>query len=219
MSGRWYEEYKVDVPEGACGAWRIERFEITEQEAAFSRVRAALGRSRELVDAGIYTKLVGPTGLFMSDTPTEISDHLGFIYRAKGRVLIHGLGLGMAAAACLRKPEVTHVTVIEKAQEVIDLVGPWLACVAAGEPLATLRDDVAARLARSEIHAPRLSVLCDDAFTWKPPRGERWDVVWHDVWQDLSPDNLPEMHRLHRRFGRRCGWQESWGRAEAERQR
>jgi spermidine synthase len=129
----------------------------------------------------------------MSDTEAEIRDHLTIIYKAKGHVLIHGLGIGMVARTCLLKPEVASVTVVELQLDVIKLVGPWL-------------EDIAAKANK------RLTIIQGDAFTWKPPKEQKWDIVWHDVWNEICTDNLPQMSKLHRRFGKRCIWQDSWSR-------
>jgi len=126
----------------------------------------------------------------MSDTADEIHDHFEFLHRARGRVLIHGLGLGVAVQMALLKPEVEHVLVVELEQAVIDLVAPHYL----------------ERFGRD-----RLEIRRGDAFDWPVPKGTRWNAAWHDIWLDLNPDNLPEMRRLHRRFGRRCDWQGSWG--------
>jgi hypothetical protein len=176
------QNYKVDVPEGEIGRFRIERFEVTDADAKFSALR---GRG---LSPGVYTRLMCGSTLVMSDTPAEIRDHRGIIRQARGKVLIHGLGIGMVLQACLEKPEVEHVTVVELEQDVIDLVAPHY----------------------KEKYKDRLDVLQGDAFTWKPEKGRRWDCAWHDVWDYICPDNLPEMAKLHRRFGRRVDWQGSW---------
>ena len=134
--------------------------------------------------------------MVMSDTPDEIRDHLGAIYMAKGRCLVVGLGIGMVAQAMLRKPEVEHVTIVEKSSDVIQLVGPWLTAKFPG----------------------RVTIVEADIFEWKPPKGERWTVAWFDIWDEICADNLPEMTTLHRRFARRVDWKGSWGRVQALRQ-
>jgi len=204
------DDYRVDIPEGESGQWSVKRFTVSEEEAKFERLRAVISFSGggRGVPAGTYTGLYHRNSVVMSDTPNEIRDHLGFIIRAKGRVLIHGLGLGMCAAAVLKKEEVTHVTVVEKSPDVIKLVGPSMVALAkekAGKA-CVLRSGTG----HFDLGEPVLTIKLDDCFTWKPKKGERWDVVWHDVWDDICTDNLPEMAKLHRRFGRRCDWQGSW---------
>jgi len=90
-----------------------------------------------------------------------------------------------------KKKEVDHITVIEKNQDVIDLV-------------------------ESHYHdmfgCDRFKVICADIFCWKPPKGVKYDMAWYDIWNDLCLDNLPEMHKLHRKFGCKTNWQGSWSR-------
>ena len=194
-----YRNYKVDLPTGQSGNWRVERFEVTEEDAKWERLRSTIahGAFRMPVPAGHYTRLMCGTGfgaLVISDTPAEVRDHIHPIHLAKGRVLVNGLGLGVVAQAMLMKPKVDKLTVIELSSDVIQLVG----------------DHYLQRFGK------RLEIINTDALTWKPPKGMRYDVVWHDIWNAICADNLPEMHRLHRRYGRRTDWQGSWCRAECE---
>ena len=118
------------------------------------------------------------------------------VRRAHGDVLIAGLGLGMILHPILKIEAVRSVTVIEKYQDVMDLVLPTLA----------VND--------------KLQVVVGDICTWKPPRGRRYDVIWFDIWPDIEPTRLPEMTRLHRRYRRWLNranpdcWMESWHRRE-----
>jgi len=189
----WWEKYKVSVPEGGDGEWHVERFDVDEKGASFHNMRAAMHGGRREIYPGQYTKLKCGGCLVMSDTPAEIGDHFGPIRKSKelgGHCLIHGLGIGMVAQAILNNPEVNLLTVVELSPKVIRLVGPHY----------------------KEMFGERLCIIEGDAFTWKPPKGAHYSVVWHDVWNDLCTDNLEGMHKLHRRFGRRCDWQGSWGR-------
>ena len=198
-----WQKYKVDIPEGQSGNWHIERFEVSEEAASLERLRSAFNPGRRMpVPVGQYTRLMyeAPNRmrtLVMSDTPAEISDHLEPIYRAKGQVLVNGLGLGVVVKAMLEKPEVKSLTVIEFSPDVIALVGDYYVAQ----------------------YGDRLEIVNADAFTWQPPRGVRYTIVWHDIWNHICSDNLPEMHRLHRKYGRRTDWQGSWCRAECEYQR
>ena len=186
----WYDEYKVDVPERQSGDYCVERFEVTEDDAKWERLRSIMAYSARSVPVtpGWYTRLVKGSGLLMSDTPAEVQDHLEAIARAKGHVLINGLGLGVVVQAMLEKPEVEHVTVIEVSPDVIALVGSHY----------------------KERFGDRLDIIEADALTWQPPKGIRYDVVWHDIWDSICTDNLPDMHKLHRKYGRRTDWQGSW---------
>lgn len=177
-----YDQYKVDVPEGQSGKWRVERFTVRPHDLHESLRLIKTGRG---VPAGVYTGLYHGRSIVMSDTPDEIRDHLHFIYRAHGRILVHGLGLGMVLKALLLKPEVTHVDVVEKSADVLALVGP-------------------------SYSDPRVSIHHGDAYSFQFPPGTRWNYAWHDIWPDICTDNLNGMSKLHRRYGRRVDWQGSW---------
>lgn len=92
--------------------------------------------------------------------------------------------------ALLDEPEITDITVIELSQDVINLVYP------------TYKDD------------KRLTVICADAHTWKPPYGRKWDFIWHDIWDYITSDNLSEMKKLHLKYRGKASFQESWCRKE-----
>ena len=202
MTARWKSLQVPTIPEGVVGDWAVERFTVTKEQAEMDRLRSmfAYGSRGRCVPEGTYTRLRRGGAVWMSDTPDEIADHYEPIRRAKGEVLIHGLGLGVVANACLMKPEVDRVTVVELAAEVIELVGPWLQ-------------------AQATAHGTPLCIVHDDALTWTPTRGARWDMVWHDIWPTICYDHLEDMKRLHRRFGRRASWQGSWARDLCEARR
>ena len=172
---------KVDVSEGEQGVWRIRRFEVEENDPRLLRYALA-GRP---VPPGTYTKLIRGRVVVMSDTPAEIVEHLLPIRRARARVLINGLGLGVIVKAVLAKPKVKHVDVVELSRDVIALVGPHYAC-------------------------DRLTIHHASAYDMTWPRGTRWNMAWHDIWDSISENNLPQMARLHRKYAHRVGWQGSW---------
>jgi spermidine synthase len=175
---------KVTLPQDKRGHWRIERFEVDRPDI-HSMLR---GRG---VTPGKYTRLMRGNTLVMSDTPAEMRDHFYAVRAAHGSCLINGLGIGMVLKACLKKPEVTDITVVEISQELIDMVSP-------------------------HYQDKRVTIVCASAFDYKPPNGKRYGMVWHDIWDFICSDNLPEMHKLHRKYGRRADWQGSWCREQCE---
>lgn len=184
----WYAKYKVDVPEGQRNGWKISRFSLSQEAADRANMRAMFSNSHAFLHAGDYTKLTHRGFIVMSDTVDEIRDHLAPIRKAQGVCLVNGLGLGVVVNGMLLKPEVERVDVVEKSPDVIALVAPhW-----------------------EKRYGKRFRIYEGDAYTWTPPRGLRYAVVWHDIWSDIASDNLPEMAKLHRRYGRRCDWQGSW---------
>lgn len=193
----WITKFKVSVPEGRSGEWRVERFYITPQQSSFTQLRAMIGDGggRGYVPPGDYTALYRGETLVMSDVPDEIADHVPAIQLAFGRVLINGLGLGMVAKAMLERREVVHVTVVELSADVIALVGPSL---------------------KAYTDAGRLTIVNADAYAYSPPKGVRFAVVWNDIWDTISSANLEGMARLHRKYGRRSMWIGSWARKACE---
>lgn len=185
----------IQITDGRMNNWSVETFEITESEARLETTRAIFSHSSRPIRAGKYKRLMRGSVVVMSNTPAEISDHRKFILIAKSskRVLINGLGLGVALSEILKSDAVESVTVIEKAESVIALCG------------AAYSSD------------PRVKIIHADAFEWNPPKGARYDAVWHDIWDYICADNLPEMHKLHRKYGHRADWQGSWCRRLCER--
>lgn len=178
---------KVDVPEGISGDWSIQKFKVTEREAGLFNLRLIRdGQCHRIVPIGVYTKLLHKgEGVVMSDTPAEAHEHNRLFAMAEGKVLLNGLGLGFALKAILSKPKVEYVTVIEKSPDVIKLVAP------------TFQEQ-------------RVEVIEADALTWRPHKGQGFNIAWHDIWTDICEDNKSEMSKLKRAYARRCGWQACW---------
>lgn len=182
---------KVDVPEGCSGNWKVSRFTPEGFSAGLHNLKQP---GRQLTPGETYTSLACKGEVVMSDTPAEIVDLYSLYRHLHGRMLLNGLGLGVALQGALDKPEVEHVTVVELSKDVIALV--------AGHYKARYGD--------------RLTVVHADALDWKPPKGARYDAVWHDIWPDICGDNWETMKRLHRKYGRRCDWQNSWCRYQVK---
>ncbi|ENF9375328.1 TPA: hypothetical protein ACWXE1_004793 [Klebsiella pneumoniae] len=183
--------YDLPVTDGKSGSWTLDTFTISQEKAHMLSLRADVtGNQNEYIPPGKYRRLSNNGEVVMSNTPMEINTCMEFIERATGRVLINGLGLGMVLHVILQKKEVTHVTVIEKEQDVINLVAPAL------------------------IDDKRVDIICADAMTYQPPAGVTYDVCWHDIWTYFSAENLQEMENLERKYLFLCKWQASWGMQE-----
>ncbi len=108
---------------------------------------------------------------WMSTTIDELILHDEAVYRARGDVLVAGLGLGYFVHAARARPAVRSLTVVERSADVIALVWPY---VGAG---ATLIDA--------------------DIFDFLAgPPAARYDFVYADIWARVTPANLPDMRRL-----------------------
>ena len=182
--------YKSTVPEGVSENWEVKKFIVTEEDEKRQMMRLFSNKGR-FVPAGNYTQLIKDGIIIMSDTPDELHDLNFAVYKAKGKCLINGLGLGIITELILQKKEVEFVTVIEISKDVIKLVGNHL-----------LRNG----------YGCKLNIIHSDAFEYKPPKNSKFGMVWHDIWNDMCSDNLEQMKTLHRRYGRMAEWQGSWGR-------
>lgn len=182
---------EINIPDGKQGNWEVRTFEVPKEDLS---QKISMWKTGRAVPPGIYKELRRGGTLVMSNTPDEIRDFRHFVWKATGSVLVNGLGLGVLVKALLDKTDITEITVIEKSAEVIELVA-------------------------SHYNDERLTVINADAFEWQPPKGKRYNCVWHDIWDFICGDNLPEMEKLHRKYGRRCDYQDSWAKELCKRYR
>jgi hypothetical protein len=194
---RYPNQISVEIPDGTSGPWSISTYKVSKEAETFGALRAAFSSERgRYVPAGTYKSLKRNGEMIMSNTPDEIRDCSRFFYKASGRVLINGLGLGIVLDVILNKlndddsPAVKEVIVIELSKDVISLVTP------------TFRKD------------PRVTIINADAYEYKPVG--RFNAVWHDIFDNITADNLPGMHKLHRKYGKKTDWQGSWSRELCE---
>jgi hypothetical protein len=85
-------------------------------------------------------------------------------------------------------PKVKAVTVVEKSQDVYDLVAPHYFKM---EPV-------------------RLQIYLADIFEWQAPKGVHYDWAFFDIWDNICSDNLAEMSKLKRKFGRKATHKACW---------
>ncbi len=186
------------IPEAQLDGCAVEHFDVDEHSSMLTQIQAMQHGPASLVPPGRYCRLKVGRTLMMSDTPAEQRSNIWFVVRATGDVFIAGLGLGMVLIPVLRKEGVRSVTVIEKYQAVIDLVEP----------------SIRKRVSSSE--GAKLTVICEDIFDWKLPKGQKWETIYFDIWPDICGDNLPEITKLKRRFARRlrrdnkAAWMGAW---------
>ena len=202
--GRYSEQFvpmQQVIPSGESGNARIVHYTISQEQAEFAQTRAAINARRdEYVEPGGYALLKINGATVMSDTLMERSSNLDFLWRVNGDVLVAGLGIGLILIPALRNEAVESVTVIEKNQDVIQLVE---------QPLRKYL------LKRGGLGS-LLTVVEADIFDWKPPKGKRWDTIYFDIWYDICTDNLEEISKLKRKFARRLNrdnpkcWMGAW---------
>lgn len=130
------------------------------------------------ISQGTYVRLMHNGSVVMSNTDMEKRTNFDFCIHAYGDVLIGGLGIGMILLAIQDDPKVKSITVLEKYQEVIDMVVPQL-------PLNN-----------------KIKIICADVFDWKPERGQRFDCIYMDIWNFINTDVYQdEMKPLKRKYG------------------
>lgn len=122
----------LNIPEGKSGKWSIAHETIkagAEIDVINFRKSLLTGvaglKHRYEADRRVH-KLLYDTGVIMSDLPVEMADHLEFFLKAHGTVLIGGLGLGYIATKLLENKKVKKIVVVEKSNNVIELVKPHL---------------------------------------------------------------------------------------------
>ncbi len=152
------------------GDWKLEKFTI-DSNNLMARLQG--------ITSGTYVRLTHKGECVMSNTNMEKRTNMDFCINAHGDVLIGGLGIGMIILAIQDKPEVKSITVIEKNQEVIDMV--------------------ASQLNFNE----KVNIICADVFEWKPEKGVKYDVSYMDIWNWVNEDVYEkEMKPLKRRYSR-----------------
>lgn len=183
-----------DVDTISQGVATLQAFHLSEDDAQIANLAIlfARGHSFERVYPGDYIKLFVEGQLMMSDTHMERLTNQEFVHQAHGRVMIAGLGIGLILNALQNKIQtgkITSITIYEKYQDVIDIVGP------------RYRD------------FPTLEIRCEDILTYKPKKEERYDTIYFDIWSSVCSDNLVEIAMLHQRWKthkEKGGWMSSW---------
>ena len=146
---------EVNIPEGKSGNFEIAHY---SNETTDNNWLSYLRNKKERHLTHTVLLKDGLSMPIMQDSEAEYNEHSWLWKNAEGDVLIGGLGIGMTHHVLINNPKITSVTIIEKYQDVIDLV--WDNCV---------KDD-------------RFSIVKADIYTWDIPDGSHWNVGWFDTW-------------------------------------
>lgn len=189
------------LPAKKIGIAEVKHREITQGESDFSRIRA-MQHPEEFCPPGQFTQLYVQNQLVMSDTHMEKNSNYDFLLNVRkkgGDILVAGLGLGMILIPCFRLSGVRSITVVEKHQDVVDLIFPALQAKF-GHP----QRPGAAR---------PFTVITADIKTWTPPIDCRWNIIYFDIWSNICDDYYKEILDLKARFKpffKRGGWIKGW---------
>lgn len=174
----------ADIPSGKSGDFEIENYvlEYDIYPGGFQSFDKMLSGER-------FVSLKEKGKVWMSNTPAEIrSNTLYHIHRNDRRILIGGLGLGLNLNELLTslhcwqtfgddKILFERITVIEKSEDVINLVAPTY--------LKAL---------------PCLEIIHEDVYnlpmSFKKDRKNFYDKAYIDIWQEISTDTLKEMSSI-----------------------
>ena len=163
----------VNIPEGTSGEFSIQK--ITTNH---------IGGRDEPQDTSTVLYKDGIENI-MQDTTHEYDEHQPLWDNATGDVLIGGLGIGFVNQKLIDNPNVTSVTIVEKNQEVIDLV--WNSCPKDGT----------------------FTIIQDDIETWEPT--SHYDVAWFDTW--LTDNNMTKEEYdefITEKYTTHCSWIGVW---------
>lgn len=131
----------------------------------------------EGVPVGEYVRLVYKNETLMSNTPMEIRTNETFCRLAHGDVLIGGLGIGMIVLPIMEKENVRTITILEKNQEVIDIISTQLN------------------------FNGKVKIVQADVFTWEPADGTCYDCIYLDIWPYINNEIYhQEMKPLKERY-------------------
>ena len=121
----------------------------------------------------------------MGLTPSEMFTLRPGLRKARGRVLVGGLGLGWFARRVLERKQVKHVTVVELSPEMARLFGGPL----------------------RERFGERLEVVVGDVYAHAKRRLRKFDSILIDIWagQNLAGEDA-EFHRLRVKHANVWGW-------------
>lgn len=168
------------------GPWTIERRPYPRTRAGREHYILLWRQSRRRSEIpGEDPLVLEEPACVMEDSPIELAKHLPIWLRARGRVLVTGLGLGCVVRGLLASRDVTAIDVVEIDPAIVDVVGREF------EPAF-----------------PRVQLHQGDALALELPGS--WDYAWHDLWTD-GAEHLQVLHsKLFLRFAGRARWQGAW---------
>lgn len=165
-----YKDMTALLEDDRQGRFGIDHFTIDPN--TLSGARAMI---RQGIPAGEYVRLTDGFAVVMSNTPMEKRTNRQFVETAHGRVLIGGLGIGMIILAIQDKEDIDEIIVIEKNQEVIDLIQPQLK------------------------FNSKVKIVKGDVFTYEPEG--KFNTIYMDIWYTIGSDIYEEeMKPLIKRY-------------------
>lgn len=100
-------------------------------------------------------------GIWMSDSQLEVESTVGAVEAARGNCLIGGLGIGFLPTLISPKPNVRSIDIIEKSQDVIDLI-------------------------YHQVVTSKTRVFKDDIYHYLETTSLKYDFVHIDIWTGIT---------------------------------
>lgn len=179
------------VPESEAGLWYVKKCQIHGHEKERFDAKNEKNFSDQyrcdFPPPGLYTYLfrwteatrygmaMNPKAhgeLVMNDFPGELEKHLQFILKARGRVLVTGLGIGCVVRGLLHRDVVDAIDIVERDANVIKLCG-------------------------HSVEHPKVRIIKCDATVFDPEG--KYDWAWHDLWSDTDK-NEEHLALIHMRL-------------------
>ena len=126
-----------------------------------------------------YLALTQGNNIWMSLNPNEIETMKPYIAKAKGDVLVLGLGMGYVPFMMANKEEVKSITIVEKDPEIISLFKEFIW--------------------PNFVNKNKIKIMQDDAINYTK-KNNKFDYIFADLWHDPE-DGLPlfvELKRIDR---------------------
>lgn len=170
------------------GLWNIQRI----QAAGMPCSTTEMAMHRGMVGFDDYTLLrritwetIDTMGeIVMEDSARELKKHLPIWMKARGRVLVTGLGLGCVVRGLLANRDVDRIEVVEIDKKIARVLGAEF------------------------VGNPRVGMTVGDAMETDFPG--TFDFAWHDLWAEKAAE-LQMMHaKLIHQWKPRCGPQGAW---------
>lgn len=169
---------------------------LVDEPSGLDRVRGAM--NGQPLNRDKYVRLIVNNETVMTDSEFERMTNGEFLREMRGDCLIAGLGLGFILAPALR--ECKSVTVIEKNQDVIDLVAPKFK----SKKLTVIHGDI------KDFRETLVVNNGPNKAFWKD---RKFDTIYLDIWGDFSSDTSREAGVLKRglkKWLRPGGWIGDW---------
>jgi hypothetical protein len=179
---------KVSIPDNEIGNWKIKKYHGNVHNILTNHTTITDLRYIENEPIDDYTLLNhSQYGCIMMDSEKEYKEHNLLWENLNGKILIGGLGIGMVNEKLITSNDVTKVTIVEKHQEVIDMVWPYCK-----------KDN-------------RFEIIHEDVETWNIPSEYYWNYAWFDTWiGGVSGDIFEYCNMLLQKYSPYCDKIDFW---------